>query len=58
MGKDVLGPNSCQKYKSFLDGGGGATPEILVAYRGELVLLHLPEAKRQVLNGYWPNLEA
>ena len=44
--------------KRLVDGGRGALPKVLEAYMGEVVWLHLPEAKRQGLHGHWPNVKA
>jgi hypothetical protein len=57
-GKCLLGPNSWERDKRCLDGGGGAPPKVLEAYMGEVVWPHPPEAQRQGLHGHWPNVKA
>jgi hypothetical protein len=44
--------------KRFLDGGRGAPTKFLEAYMGKVVWPHPPEAERQGLHGYWPNVKA
>jgi len=41
-GKCLLGPNSWERDKRFLDGGGGAPQKVLEAYMGEVVWPHPP----------------
>jgi hypothetical protein len=53
-GKCLLGPNSWERDKRCLDGGGGAPPKVLEAYMGEVVWPHPPRPNGNAFTGIGP----